>query len=52
MNRSWLFWHLLDALRTPSDNPRPRDIYCSEALAARLGIAATVLAVVIWGMMG
>jgi hypothetical protein len=52
VNPDWLFWHLLDALRVPSDSPRPRNIYCSEALAARLGIAAAVLAVVIWGMMG
>ena len=52
MNPDWPFWHLLAALRVPSDSPRPRDIYCSKALAARLGIAATVLAVVILGVMG
>ena len=52
MNPSWLFWHVIDALRTPSDSPRPRDIYCSKALAARLGIAAAVLAVVICGVIG
>jgi hypothetical protein len=51
MNPDWLFWHLLDAVRVPSNRPE-RDIYCSKALAARLGIAASVLAVVLWGMMG
>jgi hypothetical protein len=52
MNPSWLFWHFLDALRSPSNRQPERDIYCSEVLAARLGIAATVLAVVLWGVMG
>ena len=51
MNPAWLFYHLLDALRVPSNRPT-RNVYCSKALAARFGIAATVLAVVIWGMMG
>ena len=51
VNPDWLFWHFLDALRVPSNRPE-RSIYCSEALAARLGIAASVLAVVLWGMMG
>jgi len=47
----WLFYHFLAALRVPSNRPE-RNIYCSKALAARLGIAASVLAVVIWRMMG
>ena len=51
MNPAWLFLHVLDALRVPSNRPE-RNIYCSKALAARLGIAATVLAVVLWGVMG
>ena len=51
MGKDWLFWHFLAALRVPS-NRVERNIYCSKALAARLGIAASVLAVVMWRMMG
>ena len=52
MNPSWLFYHLLDALRSEAYRRPERNIYCSEALAVRLGIAAGALAVVLWGVMG
>ena len=52
MNPDWLFWHIIAVLRSPSNRQPERDIYCSKALAARLGIAAAVLAVVILGVMG
>jgi hypothetical protein len=52
VNPSWLFWNLLDALRSESYRRPERDVYCSEALAARLGIAASFLAVVMWGVIG
>lgn len=41
MNPSWLFWHLLDALRVPSNRPE-RDVYCPLWLASGLGAAGFV----------
>ena len=52
MSKDWLFYHIIDVLRSDAYRRPERDIYCSEALAARLGIAASVLAVVLWGVMG
>ena len=52
MSKSWLFLHIIDVLRSEAHRRPERNIYCSKALAARLGIAATVLAAVLWGVMG
>jgi dipeptide/tripeptide permease len=39
MNPTWLFHHIVEALRSPSNRPRPRDVYCPEWLAVGLGVA-------------
>jgi len=52
VSKDWLFYHILDVLRSEAYRRPERDIYCSQALAARLGIAATVLAVVLCEVMG
>jgi len=53
VNHSWLFWHIIDALRVPSPPPHPADGYCSDALAYGLGVAAVVafVAILIWGVL-
>ena len=37
MNPAWLFWHIVDALRSPSNYSPVRDVYCPAWLAAFLG---------------
>ena len=37
MNPSWLFWHIIDALRSPSNRQPERDVYCPAWLARTLG---------------
>jgi hypothetical protein len=37
MNPAWLFHHIVEALTSPSNRPRPRDVYCPEWLAVGLG---------------
>jgi len=39
VNPAWLFYHFLDALRSPKYRPRPRDVYCPAWLAVGLGNA-------------
>ncbi len=53
MNPSWLFWHIIAALRVPSADPHPADSYCSDALAYGLGVAAVVafVAVLAWAVL-
>ena len=53
MNPSWLFWHIIDALRVPSSPPHPADGYCSVALATGLGVAAVVafVAILVWAVL-
>jgi hypothetical protein len=45
MNPAWLFHHLLDALRSQTYGPRPRDVYCPLWLAVGLGAAGLVFLV-------
>jgi hypothetical protein len=40
MNPAWLFHHVLDALRSQTYGPRPRDVYCPAWLARTLGATA------------
>ena len=39
MNPAWLFDHIVEVLRSPSNRPRPRDVYCPVWLAVGLGAA-------------
>lgn len=39
MNPAWLFYHIIDALRSPSSRPSVRDVYCPAWLAVFLGAA-------------
>lgn len=39
MNPGWLFHHIIDVLRSPSNRPPVRDVYCPEWLAVFLGAA-------------
>ena len=39
MNPSWLFWHIIEAIRSPSRRPPVRDVYCPLWLAEFLGAA-------------
>ena len=42
MNRSWLFWHIIDVLRSEADRRPERDVYCPLWLATGLGAAGFV----------
>ena len=37
MNPSWLIHHIIDAIRSPSNRPPVRDVYCPLWLAVFLG---------------
>jgi hypothetical protein len=45
MNPAWLFHHIVDALRSSTYGPRPRDVYCPVWLAVGLGGAGLVFLV-------
>ena len=45
MNPAWLFYHLLAVLRSPSNRPRPRDVYCPVWVAVILGADGLVFLV-------
>jgi hypothetical protein len=51
MNKSWLFWHIVEVLRTPTGS-RKLDIFCPAWLAKSLGAAGfcclVALLVVAW----
>lgn len=55
MNPGWLFYHIIDVLRSPSNRPPVRDVYCPEWLAVFLGAAGlaflfTIVAHGFWSM--
>lgn len=53
MNPAWIFHHIVDALRSPSNRPPVRDVYCPVWLAVALGSAGlgflvTLIAGALW----
>jgi hypothetical protein len=56
MNPAWIFHHIVDALRAPSNLPPVRDVYCPAWLAVALGSAGlgflvTLIAGALWGVL-
>ena len=56
MNPAWIFHHIVDALRSPSNLPPVRDVYCPVWLAVALGSAGlgflvTLIAGALWSVL-